>query len=231
MADEEEFDQWELADGFGLDDVDVDVLGAEFTINNSLGHSNLALALTLVPRNGEETKIQYFSMGPGWRAVDDGRKAVSEDGNAKKISKQCNLGVFLKSVEKAMDRVAMRELGNPLVSATWQGTAWHVKRESRMVTNPSTGIEKESSSVVATKYLGTTKGKPATTSTKGSSNGKPANGFDTGLLAKLTELAKGSENEDAFLTAAAQLEEVRADRTVQKALYGDGFYAALANAS
>lgn len=228
MADEE-FNQWDLADGFGLDNVDVDVTNAEFTINNSLGHGNLCLALTFVPRNGEDTKVEFFSMGPGWRASDGGRGAESEEGKPKKISKQSRLGIMLKSIEQSIGRDAVMELGNPILAATWAGTSWHVIRQSRMVTNPTTGVEKESSTVTMDAYLGRTQAvsAKATTSTPAkvtSSNGNGAGEWPKGLLATLTDLARASESEDAFLEAAAQLEEVRGDRNVQRALYGDGFF-------
>lgn len=226
MSTEEEFDQWELASGLGLDDVDVDVTAGEFCINNQLG-PNLCLKLTFTPRDGEEAKEQHFTMGPGWVAVDGGKRAASESGEPKKISQSSNYGEWLKSVTAAIGKEAASKLGNPLKAGTWIGTAWHVGRKTLKRMNPETGVEKESTVVVATAGL---EGKGDAKAEKPGKAAKPAaksdDSTDAAILA-LTDLARKVEDEDEFVTQAAQLDIVRDNRQVQKLLYADGFHASL----
>lgn len=230
MSNEEEFDQWDLASGLGLDDVDVDVTAAEFVFNNQLG-PNLALALTFTPRDGEEAKKQHFTMGPGWVAVDGGRRAASESGEPKKISQSSNYGIWLASVGKAVGPEAARQLGNPLNADTWMGTGWHVDRTKRNVMNPETGVEKESTVVIAISGLEGKAGaaktdKPAKEAKPAKANAAKADSVEAALPA-LTKLAQEHDDEDEFVTAAAQLDVVKDDRAVQRLLYSDGFHASL----
>lgn len=227
MSNEEEFDQWELATGLGLDDVDVDVTDAEFVINNQLG-PNLSLKLTMVPRNGEETKEQFYTMGKGWVAVDGGRAATSEDGQPKKISQSSNLGLFLKAIEVSVGKDAARALGNPLKAATYVDSAWHVGRTTRKVLNPETGIEKDTSIVLPTAGIASEKAaaKPAAAAPKSKAPKSDDDGV-TKAITELTLLAASFEDEDDFVEKAATLDIVKSNRAVQKLLYADGFHASL----
>lgn len=223
---DEEFDQWELASGLGLDDVDCDVTAAEFTINTKLGHENLCLALTLTPRDGDEEKVQYFSMGPGWVASDSGRAATSESGEPKKISQTSNLGLLLASITKAIGKDGARALGNPLKASTYAGTAWHVARDKRLVRNPSTGEDKETSYVVFTAQLEGKKKASSGGSAAAPKAEKASSATVERAVEKFRAIAAEAKDEDDFFEKAAGIDEI-SDREVQKVLYGKDFYESL----
>jgi hypothetical protein len=147
-------DNWGFSSGLPLDDVDVTIVKASFGYNAQIGDGKALCAnITFQTDDGDDHE-QSFSVGDGWNAKD---KGASIDGR-KTLNQNTNYGRFMASAVKALVDGGVQPgdvfpEGYKVIGA-FVGTQWHLGTEKVMSTNPVTGVQKETSKIITTKYLG-----------------------------------------------------------------------------
>lgn len=237
---------WELGSGFAIDGMTGTVASVEFVHDNALG-PNACAKFTFTDcvdaEGGEaEDQEQKFTVGKNY---DNDRTGENLVGNGK-INSNTNYGILIGSVLALFDseddaearRQAAEAVPSTKESASWVGTRWTIGTITKSVMNPSTGkVNDEAKKIVFTEYHGrpdqgeaepakpAAKAAPAAKATSTKVGGaKPAakaatNGVEQELWTMLVTLAGEHEDEDTFIDAALELDEVGASREAQKAIH------------
>lgn len=221
MAYEED---WETSSGLALDGATVEIIGAEFGFNASLGAGITCANFVMRDLDGEEIE-QSFSVGQNFEASRDGSELV---GNAK-INKNSNYGLLIESVKDILDNPG-DVIGSPKVAANWIGTCWTFGSLEREVMNPTTKEKKVSTKFIVTEYHGrpdapaggAAKTAGATKKAAGGSASTSSSNLDVDpeLFAELVELAKTHTDHEDFAAAALELDAVAESKAAQKAVMG-----------
>lgn len=210
-------DPWELSSGLPLDGATATVTKAEFGYRNDIAQGVLFLSLTFSPDGGEDT-VQSFSVGKGWDTAKKGAELVRGDGRKGSINDQTGYGKFITSALACGGAEYLRGTNGPLDAATWQGTRWELAITKETTTNPTTGVSKESSRLIAGKFLGSEGGKAPAASAKAAETG----GLDAALTEQLAAIAAGSDSHDDFMAAAFEVEGVAGNQAAEEAVMATG---------
>lgn len=212
-------DNWGFSSGLPLDDVDVVISKASFGFNAQIGDGKALCAnITFQTEDGEDHE-QSFSVGDGWEAKDKGARI---DGR-KTLNQNTNYGRFMASVVKALTEANVSP-GDVFpdgykVIGQFVGTSWHLGTEKVTSTNPTTGVQKETSKIVVTKYLGAGEGGDGG---KAGGTAKKAGGKETledsnpKLFAKLVTRAAKYDSHDDFMEAV--MDEYEDDKLALNAI-------------
>lgn len=234
------FDPYSLSSGLPLADVDATVTAVEFRFDTSYAADACVAAVTFQPDEGDEQE-QLYSCGRGWEPIDRGENAAHVSGKPNRFNEQTNYGRFLKAcfqLENFMDEV--REEGvMPWEGAFLLGKRFHLGTVEYETRNPS---KKDSepqtrTAIVPTEYLGmgeddapakapAKKAAAKKTAAKGPSaiekkqialiEELEAEEGGEEIVAALRELATESEDFDAFMEGAMEIDGVAESDAAQK---------------
>lgn len=217
--------EWGIGGGLPLDDADVEITAMEFGFNNDIAAGVTFANITFTNLDDGEEHEQSFSLGTGWEAGKKGLELVSENGKPRKLSNQSNYGILTMSAVECLGGIEnMADLGPGFrFVETWLGTQWHTGMKTLVRKNRETGVEKETSVVIFEKYLGRAgadaggEAKPAGKAGKAKITAAEALGIqDSDLWKSLIELAQASDDHDAFMDAALELEGVEGVKEIER---------------
>jgi hypothetical protein len=164
--------------------------------------------------DGDEQRLLH-PVGPGWEAVDAGKRLAREDGaDSRRLNQRSGVAVLVKA---AIDCGApLRKRGTPMEASIWPGLRFRWRR-----TKLNEGTSFETTRPLPVEFLGTSANGTvgavgATTTTAPAGTGSPA-GSKIGM-AKLKSAAKRAADFDSFIEEGlaiadgnAELERLVAD--------------------
>lgn len=221
--------EWETGSGLPLAGADVEVIACSFGYNAVYSTEALCAMFTFQNLEGGEPQQQSFSVGKFWEAADNSDAIVSEDGRKRRISGVSNYGRLIDSAVAAVKLAgADMPFASPRIASGWVGTKWRI--DTVPITNNYKGVETTKDAFVFTAYLGADAATNSTTAGSAGSNvavkvtsSKSAaaspTGIDGDLHVALTSLAKQhSDDHDAFVDAALELDGVEGNKMVERAI-------------
>jgi len=221
-------ESWETTSGLPLaGGVEVTIQDLVFGYNPKIGNGlTLCANITFAIEETGDTADQSFSVGQNWEAMEKGARVEKNGGTGKQsFSKQSNFG---RLIDSAIAVGAGPHMRGPATRAdTWIGTRWTTDTESITTKNPETGKEQTKDAIVFSSYRGLVDGEAAPTKPAGKSSSKPAtksadDEIPEELMTKLLALAGESEDHDAFMAAALELDEVADSKAATNAVMESG---------
>jgi hypothetical protein len=242
--------EWELSSGLALDGATVDIESVEFGYNANLGAGVMCANFKVVDIESGEEIEQSFSVGSGWDTTRDGSQLVSDKPKKINKNTNYGILIESALEIIGIENAASVLGGSPKEAAIWPGTRWSFGTVKMKRVNPTTGAESEKDVFVFTEYHGASEEEPepepepakpaatraggarkaigtraggarkATGASKAAASNGVAEGVDEELWDELVELARGSEDHDAFLEAALDIEAVEGNKAAQKAVMG-----------
>ena len=239
---------FDLGDGLPLSDANATIVGAEFRFDTEYSADAVVLAFTFQPdEEGVEEQTQLYSVGSNFEPLDGGSEVGHTSGKHVKISKQSNYGRWMRNAQECEGFADVaRELGaNTHGAEWWIGTRWHLTTEEIEVKNPAKpdqpakirtiiipdeflgmadddGVEGDAEEpapakkAAAKKKAGAKKKAAAKTSNPLEELAEQEDG--EALIQTLRDLADVSEDHDAFMEAAMDIEGVAGNSAAEKAI-------------
>lgn len=164
----------------------------------------------------DDTQTQRFGTGNGWEVVDNGGAVEHESGRNKQFHEKTRLGILINRVVEIGAVDAIAERGTPQEAGVWKGLKIKFERHTE-------DYGKIDGEEVKVDFM-----LPVEIVAEGGGSKSKAKGGNKALVAKLTKLAKNSDDHDTFLDAALEIDGVTEDDDLFEQVSDDsdaGFYA------